>query len=84
MNHLKGEALNVGFDGGIKLEFHGAKVIPLCGIAERLSIDPVMRAITGKNVNSKKAASINTIGRFETDILTQRENNITAEFTCRD
>jgi hypothetical protein len=26
MNHLKGEALNVGFDRGIKLEFHGAKV----------------------------------------------------------
>jgi len=26
MNHLKGAALNVGFDGGIKLEFHGAKV----------------------------------------------------------
>ena len=36
MNHLKGEALKVGFDGGIKLEFHGAKEIPpvpmgLCG-----------------------------------------------------
>ena len=29
MNHLKGEALNVGFDGSIKLDFHGAKVIPL-------------------------------------------------------
>ena len=26
MNHLKGEALNVGFDRGINLEFHGAKV----------------------------------------------------------
>jgi hypothetical protein len=26
MNHLKGEALNIGFDRGIKLDFHGAKV----------------------------------------------------------
>ena len=26
MNHLKGESLNVGFDRGIKLEFHGAMV----------------------------------------------------------
>ena len=33
-----------------------------------------MRAITGKKDNGKKAASSNTIGRFETDILTQREN----------
>ena len=42
--------------------------------AGRLSVDPVMRAITGKNDNGKQAASANTIGRFETDILTQREN----------
>ena len=42
--------------------------------AERLSVDPVMRAITGKNDNGKQAASANTMGRFETDILTQREN----------
>ena len=28
MNRLKGEVLNEGFDGGIRLEFHGAKVIP--------------------------------------------------------
>jgi len=26
MNHLKGEALDVGFDRSIKLEFHGTKV----------------------------------------------------------
>jgi hypothetical protein len=39
--------------------------------AQRLSVDPVMRAITGKK---KNAASINTIGRFETEILTHREN----------
>jgi len=35
--------------------------------AQRLSVDPVMRAVTGKN--KKNAASINTIGRFETEIL---------------
>jgi hypothetical protein len=42
--------------------------------AERLSADPVMRAITGKNDKSKQAASSNTMGRFETDILTQLKN----------
>jgi hypothetical protein len=25
-DHLEGESMKVGFDGGIKLEFHGAKV----------------------------------------------------------
>jgi hypothetical protein len=39
--------------------------------AQRLSVDPVMRAVTGKK---KNAASINTIGRFETEILTLRKN----------
>jgi hypothetical protein len=39
--------------------------------AHRLSVDPVMRAVTGKR---KNAASINTIGRFETEILTLKEN----------
>jgi hypothetical protein len=55
--------------------------IPLCGTgyedvndAERLSVDPVMRAITGKKDKGKQAASTNTIGRFETDILTQGGN----------
>ncbi|MFQ6676397.1 MAG: IS1380 family transposase [Fidelibacterota bacterium] len=42
--------------------------------AERLSIDPVIRVITGKKDNGKHAASANTIGRFETDILIQQEN----------
>jgi hypothetical protein len=41
--------------------------------ALRLSVDPVMRAVTGKK-KKKNAASINTIGRFETEILTLREN----------
>ncbi len=39
--------------------------------AQRLSVDPVMRAVTGKK---KNAASANTIGRLETEILTLREN----------
>ena len=119
--------MNAGFDGGIKLEFHGAKVSSNGGLltyrdldhalglfdsvsasfidkrtgrniqhampallrqsiysrlagyedvndAEQLSIDPVMRAITGKKDKGKQAASANTMGRFETDILTQHEN----------
>jgi hypothetical protein len=39
--------------------------------AQRLSVDPVMRAVTGKK---KNAASINTIGRFETEILPLKKN----------
>ncbi len=39
--------------------------------AQRLSIDPVMRAVTGKK---KNAASVNTIGRFETEILPLNKN----------
>jgi len=119
--------MKVGFDGGIKLEFHGAKVTSDGGLlayrdfdntlglfdsvsasfidkrtgrniqhaiptllrqsvysrlagyedvndAERLSVDPVMRAITGKKEQGQQAASTNTMGRFETDILTQQEN----------
>ncbi len=119
--------MKVGFDGGIKLEFHGAKVTSDGGLlayrdlddalglidsvsavfndrrtgrniqhdmptllrqsiysrlagyndvndAQRLSVDPAMRAITDKKDKGKHAASANTIGRFETNILTQREN----------
>jgi hypothetical protein len=39
--------------------------------AQRLSVDPVIRAITGKK---KNAASTNTMGRFETEILALKEN----------
>jgi hypothetical protein len=41
--------------------------------AHRLSIDPIMRAVTGKK-KRKNAASINTIGRFETQILPLKKN----------
>ena len=33
-----------------------------------------MRALTGKRAPNKQAASVNTMGRFETKILTQHEN----------
>ena len=119
--------MKLGFDGGIKIEFHGAKLSSNGGLlayrdldhalglfdsvsasfidkrtgrniqhamptlmrqsvysrlagyddvndAELLSVDPIMRAITGKKDNGKQAASANTMGRFETDILTQQEN----------
>jgi len=38
-----------------------------------LSVDPVMRAVTGKK-KRKNAASVNTVGRFETEILSQKKN----------
>jgi hypothetical protein len=41
--------------------------------AQRLPVDPVMRAVTGKK---KNAAGVNTIGRFETEILTLLESRI--------
>jgi hypothetical protein len=41
--------------------------------AQRLSVDPVMRAVTGKK-KRKNAASVNTVGRFETEILPQKKN----------
>jgi Transposase DDE domain group 1 len=106
-DHLEGESMKVGFDGGIKLEFHGAKVTADGGLlayrdlddalglfdsvsanfhdkrtgrnirhamptllrqsvysrlagyedvndAGRLSVDPVMRAITGKMAMASK------------------------------
>ena len=121
IDHPEGESMKLGFDGGIKIEFHGAKLSSNGGLlayrdldhalglfdsvsasfidkrtgrnirhamptlmrqsvysrlagyddvndAELLSVDPVMRAITGKKDNGKQAASTNTMGRFETDM----------------
>ena len=42
--------------------------------ATRMSKDPVMRAIAGKKKVKKNAASTNTMGRFETEMLTMKEN----------
>jgi len=41
--------------------------------AHRLSVDPVMRVVTGKK-KRKNAASVNTLGRFETEILPKKKN----------
>jgi len=41
---------------------------------QRLSLDPVMRTITGKKNRGKNAASANAIERFQTDILIQQKN----------
>ncbi len=124
----KGEGLKVGFDGSMRLEFHGAKITSDAGLlayrdwdealglfdsvpsvfydlrtgrniqhhltallrqsvysrlagyedvndAHRLSIDPTMRRITGNKANDKKnAASANTMGRFETQMLSVKDN----------
>lgn len=42
--------------------------------ATRMSKDPVMRTIIKKKNVKKNAASTNTMGRFETEVLTIREN----------
>ena len=123
----KGEGVKVGFDGSIRLEFHGAKVTSDAGLlayrdldealglfdsvpfvfhdsrtgrniqhhltallrqsvysrlagyedvndAHRLSVDPTMRRITGKKLDDKNAASANTMGRFETQMLSVEDN----------
>ena len=42
--------------------------------ADRLSVDPTMRRITGKKIDRKNAASANTMGRFETQMLSVQDN----------
>ena len=127
MADVKGEDLKVGFDGSLRLEFHGAKVTSDAGLfayrdldealglfdsvpfvfhdsrtgrniqhhltallrqsvysrlagyedvndAHRLSVDPTMRRITGKKIDNKNAASANTMGRFETQMLSVEDN----------
>jgi hypothetical protein len=41
---------------------------------EGLSRDPAMRAVVGKRALERTAASMGTVSRFETDILTQEQN----------
>ncbi len=42
MNHRTGEALNVDFDGGIKLKFHGAKVTSDGGLLAHRDLDDAL------------------------------------------
>ncbi len=133
----KGEGLRAGFDGSIRLEFHGAKVTSDDGLlayrdldealalfdsvpsvfhdsrtgrniqhrlasllrqsvysclasyedvndAHRLSIDPTMWRITGKKIDKNNAPSASTMGRFETQMLSVKDNlNALSEVTSR-
>jgi len=42
--------------------------------AERLAKDPAMRVVVGWRAPDRQAASTNTMSRFETEVLTQKEN----------
>jgi hypothetical protein len=42
--------------------------------AERLSRDPAMRVVVGWQGSARKAASTSEMGRFETELLTQKDN----------
>jgi hypothetical protein len=48
--------------------------------AQRLSVDPAMRHVVGERAKDKTAASVSQMGRFETEILTQKES--IAFFNC--
>ena len=42
--------------------------------AERWAVDPAMRAVVGRRASDRRAASTNTLSRFETETLTHAEN----------
>ena len=63
--HLEGESMKVGFDGGIKLEFHGAKVTSDGGLLAYRDLDHALGLFdsvsasfidnrTGRNIHSYK------------------------------
>ncbi len=51
MNHLKGETLNVGFDRGINLEFHGAKVTSDVGLLAHRDLDYALGLFNSVSAN---------------------------------
>jgi hypothetical protein len=42
--------------------------------ADRLAIDPAMRLVVSRRASDKRAAARNTVGRFETEILSAHDN----------
>ena len=51
--------------------------------ADRLSVDPTMRHVVGGRASEHSAASTSQMGRFETEVLTQRGNRERSWQCCR-
>jgi len=50
--------MKVGFNGGIKLEFYGVKMILLSGITEHFSADSAMRLPVRRTIANKQRVQI--------------------------
>ena len=51
MNHLKGESLNMGFDRGINLDFHEAKVTSDGGLLAHRDLDDALGLFDSVSAN---------------------------------